>query len=324
VSALPPPSGAGAPADSIDNNVTVAESLPACEDAEPLAGAKSLVDAIAFHPPLVPLPREIEIRLPRNSSFLLAPKHRPVRPRPTFAERRARENAAALERLLAAAPAPFPGGVWRHALDQKCIPDLPSRAMASYWRAHPLRADRLARSLAASSGAPAGWTWRIDRSREGFLPHTLRLPPMPYREPEHLPGPGRCQICGRPVFRLGWHRDLWGDGRLSRGGWHGACVAAWNLWTQPSGQAMALKRRQGHRCAVTGKRLARGAEIDHRVPLFRVWREERERPWPELLGFWGAPNLQVINEGAHRAKCAAEAAERAREKGVFRDGPEVV
>ncbi len=235
--------------------------------------------------------------------------------RPSFAERRARENAAALERLVASAPDPFPAGVWRHALGLPRIPDQPSRAVASYWGAHPLRADRLARALAARSGAPAGWTWRIDPGRTGFLPHSLRLPPMPYREPEHLPGPGRCQICGQPVFRLGWHRDLWGDGRLSRGGWHGACVAAWQLWTQPSRHTMALKRRQRHRCAATGKRLTREAEIDHRTPLYRVWREARGEAWPDLLRYWGAPNLQVINAPAHRAKCAAEAAERAGSRG---------
>jgi hypothetical protein len=231
--------------------------------------------------------------------------------RTTFAERRARENAAALDRLLAAVPDPFPQAVWRHAVASRRVPETPSRALAAYWRDHPLRADRLARALATRSGAPPGWTWRIDRSRAGFLPHHPRVPPTPFREPEHLPGPGRCQICGQPVFRLGWHRDLWGDGRLSRGGWHGACVVAWGLWTHPSHHTMTLKRRQRHRCALTGRRLARDAEIDHRVPLFRVWRDARDEPWPGLLRFWGVPNLQVINAPAHRAKCAAEAAERA-------------
>jgi hypothetical protein len=32
--------------------------------------------------------------------------------------------------------------------------------------------------------------------------------------------------------------------------------------------------------------------------------------WPALLGFWGLPNLQVINRDAHVAKCATEARDR--------------
>ena len=29
----------------------------------------------------------------------------------------------------------------------------------------------------------------------------------------------------------------------------------------------------------------RNAEVDHRVPLFRVWSEHRDTPWPGLLNF---------------------------------------
>ena len=52
------------------------------------------------------------------------------------------------------------------------------------------------------------------------------------------------------------------------------------------------------------------AEVDHRVPLFQVWRDHRDVPWPRLLGFWGLPNLQVINRDMHVAKCVAEAGDR--------------
>jgi hypothetical protein len=41
-----------------------------------------------------------------------------------------------------------------------------------------------------------------------------------------------------------------------------------------------------------------------------VWREHRATPWPELLAFWGVPNLRVINREAHVKKCSAEAQER--------------
>jgi hypothetical protein len=65
-------------------------------------------------------------------------------------------------------------------------------------------------------------------------------------------------------------------------------------------------------CAETGGRLWKTAEVDHRVPLFRVWREHRQTASPALLDFWGLPNLQVINRDAHRVKCAAEARPRGR------------
>jgi hypothetical protein len=71
-----------------------------------------------------------------------------------------------------------------------------------------------------------------------------------------------------------------------------------------------LKLRQRHRCATSGKRLLRSAEVDHALPLYRVWREHRTQPWPELLAYWGTPNLQVVNRAVHVDKCRDEAAER--------------
>ena len=67
---------------------------------------------------------------------------------------------------------------------------------------------------------------------------------------------------------------------------------------------------QARRCGETGGRLWNSAEVDHRVPLFRLWSEYRDAPWPELLDYWGLPNLQVINRDAHVAKCATEAGDR--------------
>jgi len=46
----------------------------------------------------------------------------------------------------------------------------------------------------------------------------------------------------------------------------------------------------------------------------QVSRRHRDLPWPDLLAFWGTPNLQVINRRAHVEKCAAEAADRARSR----------
>lgn len=226
-------------------------------------------------------------------------------------DERNRRSRARLDRAL---PAIFPKPVLQYALARPLVPPTPRRAVEGYWRAHPLRADRLARALAARSGHPAGWSWTLDptAASEGRKP-TFRTPPAPFREAGRAAGPGTCRVCGQPVYRFGWHRDLWGDGRPNRRAtWHSACVVAWQLWCAPADQVQALKRRQNRRCRHSGKRLLRGAEVDHRVPLFRVWREHRDMPWPELLRFWGAPNLQVINKTAHLTKCAAEAASRAR------------
>jgi hypothetical protein len=49
---------------------------------------------------------------------------------------------------------------------------------------------------------------------------------------------------------------------------------------------------------------------ERRVPLFRVWSDYPGEPWPELLGYWGLPNLQVIKRDVYVAKCAIEAWDR--------------
>jgi hypothetical protein len=196
---------------------------------------------------------------------------------------------------------------------------MPRLAVDGYWRAHPLRADRLARALAARTGAPAGWAWRLSSGRRDRLPTTFRSPPAPYRERAFARGPGSCCVCGQPVYRFGWHVDLWEAGRNRNAQWHAACVVAWDLWNGPSDFAPMLKRLQGRRCAETGGRLWKSAEVDHRMPLFRVWGEHRDTSWPELLAFWGVPNLQVINRAAHAAKCAAEAGDRRKIRSDARD-----
>ena len=86
---------------------------------------------------------------------------------------------------------------------------------------------------------------------------------------------------------------------------HGTVVA--NLWIAPSDHVRHLKVLQKRRCLATGERLLKNAEVDHHVPLFKVWHDYRDRPWPALLAFWGVPNLQVINRSAHVEKCAQEA-----------------
>jgi hypothetical protein len=225
-------------------------------------------------------------------------------------EWRAERNAKALKRLQKALPDIFPAAVLARALARPFIPPMPRLAIDGYWRAHPLRADRLARALAAKSGTPKGWTWRLATKRASALPKSFRFPPAPFRERKFAPGKGFCCICGQPVYKFGWHRDLWDAGPNRNAKWHACCVAAWNFWSAPSNEGRLLRRVQERRCSASGKRLLKTAEVDHRVPLFQVWQEHRDKPWPELLGFWGAPNLQLINRDAHVEKCAAEAGYR--------------
>ena len=96
-------------------------------------------------------------------------------------DQKAEINRRALARLTKALPDIFPPGVLGRALRRPFIPPTPRLAIDSYWRAHPLRADRLARALAGKSGAPAGWMWRLGSPRER-LPASFRAPPAPYRE----------------------------------------------------------------------------------------------------------------------------------------------
>jgi len=124
-------------------------------------------------------------------------------------------------------------------------------------------------------------------------------------------GPGFCCVCGQTVYRLGWHKDLWGAGPNKKAMWHCACVTAWQFWNAPNSEAALLRRLQGRRCGQTGGRLWKDAEVDHRVALFRVWRDHRNEGWPKLLSYWGLPNLQVINRDVHVTKCAIEASDRA-------------
>jgi hypothetical protein len=216
-------------------------------------------------------------------------------------------NTRSLARLTQRLPAIFPPVVLARALGRPFIPPTPRLAIESYWGAHPLRADRLARALAGRTGAPKGWTWRLGDSSGSELPSTFRTPPTPYRERRYSLGPGFCCVCGQPVYKLGWHRDLWSAGPNKNAVWHCACVVAWQFWNAPNSEVGILRRLQRRRCGQTGGRLWKDAEIDHRVPLFQVWRDHRDEEWSKLLGYWGLSNLQVINRDVHVAKCAVEA-----------------
>ena len=225
-------------------------------------------------------------------------------------EEKAERNRRSLGRLTKALPCIFPSAVLSRALARPFVPPTPRLAIEFVLERHPLRADRLARALAGRSGAPSGWIWRLGNDRRNRLPGTFRAPPAPYRERAYAKGPGFCCVCGQTVYRFGWHVDLWDAGPNKNATWHCACVVAWQFWNAPSSQAGLLRRLQARRCGETGGRLWKIAEVDHRIPLFRVWNECRDNSWPKLLGYWGLPNLQMINRDVHAAKCATEAQDR--------------
>jgi hypothetical protein len=156
-------------------------------------------------------------------------------------EEKDRRNRQALTRLTKNLPNIFPPAVLARALGRPLIPPTPRLAIDSYWRAHPIRADRLARALAIRSGAPAGWTWQLGINRKAGLPMTFRTPPAPYRERAYTRGAGFCCVCGQPVYRFGWHVDLWNAGPNKNANWHCACVIAWEFWNAPSGEAPLLR-----------------------------------------------------------------------------------
>ncbi len=225
-------------------------------------------------------------------------------------ERRAIWNTRAQAALDASGREILPSAVLVHAHQSRWIPRTPRAAVDAYWRAHPIRAERLSRLLATRSGTPGGWQWRV--GAEDDLPASFRVPPLPYRERGHRAGAGRCVVCGQEVFRFGWHENHWGSATPNRRAeWHACCVAAWKFWLAPGNHRKILSRLQGRKCALSGSRLLRTAEVDHRTPLIQVWRDHGDRPWPELLAFWGMPNLQVVNSIAHNRKSGDEARTRA-------------
>jgi hypothetical protein len=79
-------------------------------------------------------------------------------------------KARSLARLTKALPEVLPAAVLTYALNRRWTPPMPRLAIDGYWRAHPFRADRLARALAARSGTPPGWTWRLGESHKSDLP----------------------------------------------------------------------------------------------------------------------------------------------------------
>lgn len=169
---------------------------------------------------------------------------------------------------------------------------------------------RVAASLTSLSEYERAVLERCRRSGlvEGYRWHAKgRRPPLPHWEAASEPG--RCRVCGLPIERGGKPTTLT---------WHPDCLKAFMLWTRPGHYIECLISRQHGLCAVTAKPIGPPArewvgyaEADHEVPIFRVRREMAERPWFDLLPYWGLSNLRAITRGAHAAKSAREARDRA-------------
>jgi hypothetical protein len=91
-------------------------------------------------------------------------------------ELKAERNQRSLIRLTRALPPVFPRVVLARALARPFVPPTPRLAIESYWGVHPIRADHLARALAARSQAPAGWTWRLEDRRAACRSRSARHP----------------------------------------------------------------------------------------------------------------------------------------------------
>src|SRR3977135_2349274 len=81
----------------------------------------------------------------------------------------AQRNEKARARLMRNLPEVFPEVVLMHALSRPFLPATPRRSVDSYWRYHPIRADKLARALAAPWGAREGGGWRLGIQKSGPL-----------------------------------------------------------------------------------------------------------------------------------------------------------
>lgn len=192
--------------------------------------------------------------------------------------------------------------------------DTPSLRVDRYWRKHPVRAFQLMRALMRSNPNPyerdwpqfvtaSKWCALENKHIYGVPKPKFRIPPQPYKY--------GCPMCGLTRYSLGWHTDWDAKGMSDRGYWHKACAAAFRMMQTPNEFANFFKDRQNNICAITGVSLA-GTKynIDHMIPLYRVYRDFGHLPIDQIVGFWGPKNLRAISLKAHAAKNKHEARER--------------
>lgn len=161
------------------------------------------------------------------------------------------------------------------------------------------------------------YTWRHpDTGEPGLIVRPdkilFREFPKPFNHGGHGAG---CPMCGGVRYNLGWHTDWDGTGKSKTGYWHKACAAAYALMSTPNEYSSFFYTRQDGFCSVTGEELIDGQyQIDHIIPLYRVYRDFGHIPVLELIEFWGPNNLRAITTEAHKDKNRYEARERAANK----------
>jgi len=142
----------------------------------------------------------------------------------------------------------------------------------------------------------AAWRAKYERKQQDREAKRYRLVPMP-----DWPGSGWCKWCAGSLDQSDDPRDK------NRQNWHTRCLRLYNLHGgHLSAQQRFLIERDGRQCAMPGCERA-GAEVDHRVPLWKV----RNLAPMIRRAYYGPINLWLLCQPCHAAKSAAEAAERA-------------
>lgn len=205
--------------------------------------------------------------------------------------------------------------------------DTPSLRVSRYWYRHPRRAFALMMAMMRANETPiiSDWPRVVSQSRftwhgPGGKPATIikpdktlfREPPQPYlsHEPYRMIG---CPMCGGQRYKLGWHKDWDGSGICQKGYWHAACGTAYRLMRNPFDYWKYFYDRQNGICSLSGESLGEknNIQIDHFVPLYKVYRDYRDYPIEDIMVFWGPDNLRAVTKKAHKIKSKFESAERA-------------
>jgi hypothetical protein len=88
------------------------------------------------------------------------------------------------------------------------------------------------------------------------------------------------------------------------------CVVAWTVLDRSGAHRKLLSRLQAEDVPCRGRGCC-GPRRWTTVSRCPGLAEYRDRPWPELLHFWGLPNLQLVNSAMHDRKSVDETRTRA-------------
>lgn len=126
-------------------------------------------------------------------------------------------------------------------------------------------------------------------------------------------------MCGGKRYKLGWHKDWDGSGESDKGWWHVSCGTAYSLMTTPNDFVDYFKKKQNGLCGISGEKFIAGEKIDmdHTIPLYRVFRDYGHLPIEKIMQFWGPRNLRAVKNSQHKIKNKYEAKERSTFSSTF-------